>query len=79
MTADAALAIIKEVLEMQFGVPPQKITREATFRGKLALDSLDTINLIQSLEKRFGLSEGLEAYAELHTVGMLVDFVVSHA
>jgi acyl carrier protein len=76
MTHDEALARIKKILMDELRVPEKRITPDASFRGRMALDSFDVLDLIHRLEKVFGLSEGLGAYRNLDTVAKLVDFVV---
>lgn len=74
---DTVLAQIKEILQRDFAIAPEKVTAEATFRGTLGMDSLDIVDLIFFLEKAFALNAGLEAYRELHTVRKLCEFVIA--
>ena len=66
--------IIREILEENQGIDPEKVTLDATFES-LDIDSLDTVELICELEDRleidFGDPEGLE------TLGDMIDYIES--
>jgi acyl carrier protein len=74
---EEVLAAVAEILGLNFAVPAEKVKPEASFRGTLGLDSLDAVDLVFFVEKRFGMKAGLHAYRELHTVGKLTDFVIA--
>lgn len=76
MTEDQVLTTLKEVLERDFKVPPAKITKDATFRGTLGLDSLDAVDLVYLLCKSFKLKANLHDWRELHTVEKVVQHLV---
>ena len=75
MTRDQVLAKVKEVLQADFRVPPEKVTPEATFRGTLGMDSLDAVDLIYLVGKTFGIKARVDSFAELHTVQQVVNHV----
>jgi acyl carrier protein len=75
MDDERALATLREVLAQDFAVPPARVIHTATFRGTLGLDSLDVVELITTLERRFGVRARLEDYRELHTVEKLLAFL----
>lgn len=62
------LQIIKDILEENLGIDPERVNEESTFES-LDLDSLDTVELICELEDRvripFGNPEGLENLGDL--------------
>jgi len=76
MTHDEVLSELKEILQADFRVAPEKVTWEASFRGALGLDSLDAVDLIYLVGKRFGVSATIEAFRDLHTVRKVVDYIV---
>jgi acyl carrier protein len=76
MTQDEVFAKIGGILQADFKVPAAKITREATFRGTLGLDSLDAVDLIYLLGKAFGIKPKIESFANLHSVQQVVDHIV---
>jgi acyl carrier protein len=69
------LAILRELLHEEFSVPPAKVTRAATFRGTLGLDSLDVVELVAAVERRFLVRAALDDYRQLDSVGKLIDFL----
>ncbi len=76
MTEDDVLAKLTEILTRDFRVPAEKITREATFRGTMGMDSLDAVDLIYLLGKAFGLKTTVDQFKDLHTVQKVVDHLV---
>jgi acyl carrier protein len=76
MTQDEALAQLKEILQGDFKVPPEKVVWDASFRGNLGLDSLDAVDLIYLIGKRFSVSANIENFRDLHTVRKVVDYIV---
>ena len=68
---------IRAILCNDFQVPQDRITMDATFRGDLRLDSLEIVDFIMLLQKDFGIKSPLETYRGIHTLAMLVDFVVA--
>jgi acyl carrier protein len=75
VTKDEILSQIQDVLEQDFQVARARITPQATFRGTLGLDSLDAVDLIYLVAKRFGIPAELQAFAGLHTVQSVVDHI----
>ena len=72
MTEDQVLARLKEILQADFRVAPELVTPDATFRGSLAMDSLDTVDLIYLCCREFGLKPDVEAFRDLDTVQKVV-------
>lgn len=77
MTRDDVLTTLREILTTNFGVPSEKVTFEASFRGTFGLDSLDIVDLVYFLQKHFAFDADLDEYRDLHTVGAVVDFVLT--
>lgn len=76
------LAVVRAVMveELDVPLPPDQIDPDTPLFGLgLALDSVDAIELIVSLEERTGrrLPEGLTNRTALRTVNSIVDFVLS--
>ena len=76
MTEQEVFERIQRVLEKDFRVPPQRVAREATFRGTLGLDSLDAVDLIYLVCVEFELKPTVESFTELSTVGQVVDHIL---
>jgi acyl carrier protein len=66
---------ITDILTQDFGVPEERVTDDATFRGSFALDSLDIVDFILLLQKDFGFKAPSESYQDVQNVATLVDFV----
>jgi acyl carrier protein len=75
MTSEEVRAKLKEILVNDFRVPEAKISDEATFRGTLGMDSLDTVDFIYLVSKSFGLKAELSDFRELHTFARVVEFL----
>ncbi|MDF2557217.1 MAG: acyl carrier protein [Bacillales bacterium] len=58
------------ILAGNLGIDASKITSESTFED-LGLDSLDTVDLLMSIEEEFGVS--IEPSESLKTVGDVVN------
>lgn len=58
------------ILAGNLGIDASKITLESTFED-LGLDSLDTVDLLMSIEEEFGVS--IEPSESLKTVGDVVN------
>ena len=50
----------------------------ATFRGDLAMDSLDVVDLVFFIKQELGVDAKMEAYRDLHTIDKVVAFVLEH-
>lgn len=64
---------IRRILMEDFKVPEQKILPGATFRGDLALDSLDVVDLVFFVQKEFQIKGRVEDYQDIKTFQKLVD------
>ncbi len=69
---------IRGILNQDFNVPEEKLTPEATFRGTMALDSLDVVDFIMLIHKDLGFEAELKSYRDLNTFGDLLEFVERH-
>ena len=66
---------VRDALAQQFEVEPDSITMDTNLIDDLGADSLDVVELIMSLEDRFGISISDEDAAQLYTVGKIVDYL----
>lgn len=64
----ATIDTVREILERNLDIAPEKVTEESTF-DSLGIDSLDMVELICELEDEldidFGEPEGLQTVADL--------------
>ena len=68
---------IREALSVQFGVDPDKITRETDVMNDLGADSLDLVELIMTLEDEYSITVTDESVYEHKTAGEIADFIES--
>ncbi len=66
---------LKELVVDKLDVDESKVTKDASFIDDLGADSLDTVELIMSLEDEFDISIEDEAAEKLKTVGNVLDYL----
>jgi acyl carrier protein len=76
MTKDEVRAKVRQILIDDFRVPEAKITDDATFRGTFGMDSLDAVDFIYLVSKTYGMKAEISEFRELHTMGLVVEYVV---
>ena len=77
MTNDQIFEEIKAFLLEALPLTEDRITPEARFQEDLEADSLDLVELIMTLEEKYGIKITDEEAAEIKTVGDAVDFVAA--
>lgn len=66
---------VKKVIVEQLNVDEAKVTADASFIEDLGADSLDTVELVMELEKKFGIEIPDEESEKIKTVGDAVEFI----
>jgi len=66
---------MKVVLAEQFEVDPESIARETDLMNDLGADSLDLVELIMTLEEKYGINATDESIYEQKTVGEISDYI----
>lgn len=66
---------VREVLAQQFEIDPSEISMDTNLVDDIGADSLDVVELIMSLEDKYGISISDEDAATLTTVQRIVDFI----
>lgn len=66
---------LKEIIVEQLGVEEDVVTPEANIQEDLGADSLDIVDLIQTIEDEYDLSIPDEAVEEIKTVGDIVNYI----
>ena len=79
MTREEVFEHVKTILVETLSVDEDKVTMEARFQEDLETDSLDLVELVMTMEERFGIKISDEEAAEIKTVGDAVDFVMARA
>ncbi len=75
MDKEQIFAKVKEVIVEKLKVKPEQVTLDAHFIQDLGADSLDTVELIMSLEDHFKMTIPDEEAEKLDTVGKAVDYI----
>ena len=70
---------VKELIVDQLGVEEEKVTAEASIQDDLGADSLDIVDLIQTIEDEYDLSIPDEAVEGFKTVGDIVSYIENNA
>ncbi len=79
MTREEVFEHVKTILVETLSVDEDKVTVEARFQEDLETDSLDLVELVMTMEERFGIKISDEEAAEIKTVGNAIDFVMARA
>jgi acyl carrier protein len=75
MTREEIFEHVKAILVETLSVDDDKVTMEARFQEDLDTDSLDLVELVMTMEEKFGIKISDEEAAEIKTVGDAVEFV----
>ncbi len=68
---------MQKLIAEKLGVEADKVTLDASFRGDLGADSLDTYELVYAIEEETGVSIPDEKANEFETVRDAYDFIKS--
>jgi acyl carrier protein len=79
MTREEVFAQVKAILVETLSVDEDKVTEDARFQEDLETDSLDLVELVMTMEEKFGIKISDEEAGEIKTVGDAIDFVIKVA
>lgn len=68
---------VKSLIASQLGISEDKITPEARLIEDLGADSLDTVEMLMTLEDEFGIAIPDDEAVKLKTVGSIVELIDS--
>ena len=68
---------VKEALRKQLKLGDREITMESKIKDDLGADSLDTLQLLMTIEETYGITIPDENLAEFKTVGDIVNYLES--
>lgn len=78
MQKDEIIARVNEVFVENFEIEPEALTPEAQIFQELGLDSLDVVDLIVALQKKFNVNfRSDERIREIRSLNDLHEFVIS--
>ena len=77
MTDTEIIEAVNEVFVEEFEVPPEGIKPDANIFGDLGLDSLDVVDLIVALQKKFGVTvRNDQRVRSVRTLQDLYDYLI---
>lgn len=76
MTVDEITALVKKVIAEELKVELHEVKNEARIVQDLRADSLDTVEVIMSLEKALGLEIQDSDIIEINTVQHVIDLAI---
>lgn len=75
MTKEQIVEAVIAIIEERLGVSASDITLEKNIINDLGADSLDSVELIMSIEQKFDISIPEEAAENIKTVGDIVEYI----
>ena len=75
MTEEQLTEEICAIIEERLGVAATDITPEKNLINDLGADSLDSVELLMSIEQKFGISIPEDAAENIKTVGDIINYV----
>jgi len=66
---------VKKIIVEQLGVKPEEVVNDASFVDDLGADSLDTVELVLSLEEDFEIEIPDDIADNIGTVQQVVDYI----
>lgn len=78
MTQEEIFGKVKDLVSKQLSIDEKEITTDASFIEDLGADSLDTVELIMSLEEEFDIEIPDEEAEKIKTVQNVVDYIQNH-
>jgi acyl carrier protein len=78
VTQEEIFGKVKDLVSKQLSIDEKEITSDASFIEDLGADSLDTVELIMSLEEEFDIEIPDEEAEKIKTVQNVVDYIQNH-
>lgn len=76
MVEQGVIRMVNEVFTDSFEIPGDKLTPEANIFSDLGLDSLDIVDLVVALQKKFGVTiRDDERVRTIRTLGDIYNFI----
>lgn len=68
--------LIVEILSKEYEIPAEKIKPESHIFEELNLDSLDAMDLLVDMERKFKIKISAERAKKIQTINDIIDFVL---
>ena len=78
MAADELFEKIQGIIVEKLGIDASKVTLDASFRGDLGADSLDTYDMVYQIEEETGVSIPDEEANKFETVKDAYEYIKAH-
>ena len=78
MEDNMTLDKVKSLIASQLGISEDKLTEDSRLIEDLGADSLDTVEMLMTLEEEFGIAIPDEEAMTLTTVKSIVDLIDKH-
>jgi acyl carrier protein len=75
MTREEIIKITNDFLIEEIEVDPKAISENSSFKGDLGIDSLDFVDIVVIVEKRFGFKIKAEEMGGVTTLGGFYDYI----
>jgi len=76
MDREEIFAVVRAALAEALELPEEEISEESRFKEDLEADSLDLVELLLEMERRYRFKVSDEEAAEILTVGDAVDLII---
>lgn len=70
---------VRQIVAGQLGVDVANVNLGSSFSDDLGADSLDTVELVMTLEEEYGIEISDDDASKMLTVQDVVDYVLTHA
>jgi len=70
---------VKKIIVEQLGVKPEEVVNDASFVDDLGADSLDTVELVLTLEEDFEIEIPDDVADNIGTVQQVIDYISKNA
>jgi acyl carrier protein len=77
VSEEAILEKVRDLVVNKLDVDQDEVTMEASFQDDLGADSLDVMELVDDLEREFGITIEEEDLDKIKTVGDAVRYIAS--
>ena len=70
---------VKDIIVDKLGVPAAEITENASFQNDLGADSLDVVELLMTIEEKYGITVPDDEVQNLRTIRLMSEYIENNA